>query len=472
MGIRAVAENVGNFNRKIGSMNKGIQGSSKAMAKSAKTSISLKKAMTGLGVAVAGVAVALAGMKKAFAFGREGALVTQTGESFDFLLKKIGANVDLLTELSRASRGTISELDLMTSTATLLAGAGDELALKLADATPQLLEIAKAANKLNPALGTTAFLYQSIATGVKRAQPLILDNLGITIKVGEANEQFAKSIGKAVKELNAEERAMAILQGTLEAGGNLIDQVGGDTESLTDSFDRLTVAITEVAHSSKSKLAVALEPLADRLADAITASTELARAEDFLADVGLNVTDMLARQQLGYEDLGLTTDTYGEQVLELAERFKDVNKRVHDFRNILQEFPPLVKEVFKPPVVLDIKLMLAESSLQAASTRLFQWSQEQQNKLRLTVHVELAAAQAAAGGAGLAEFQHGGQFTVGGKSGIDQNLVAFMASRGEVVTVSPAQHFDQRSVNTGPINISDGQMSAQTFDRMIRDWMG
>ena len=72
----------------------------------------------------------------------------------------------------------------------------------------------------------------------------------------------------------------------------------------------------------------------------------------------------------------------------------------------------------------------------------------------------------------LPEFQHGGQFTVGGKPGIDQNLVAFRATRGEVVTVTPTSQVDNRSVNTGDIHMGGGGMSPQSFDRMMRDWIG
>ena len=77
-------------------------------------------------------------------------------------------------------------MKLMSATSTLLAGTSGDLATALGNATPQLLEIAKAANKLNPSLGDTAFLYESIATGVKRASPMILDNLGLTIKIGNS----------------------------------------------------------------------------------------------------------------------------------------------------------------------------------------------------------------------------------------------------------------------------------------------
>lgn len=214
--------------------------------KSEKEVKSLQKSVKNLGiglgaVGIGAVAVGLA-LKKAFDLGREGAVIEQTAESFDFLLQKIGVAPDLLNELRRAANGTVDDLTLMSSTMTLVAGAGDKLGAALLESTPQLLEIAKAANKLNPALGDTAFFYESIATGVKRAQPLILDNLGLTIKVGAANEAFADKLGKTVEQLTAEEKQMAILNDVMRAGGVIIDQIGGSTEAATDAYDRLTVA--------------------------------------------------------------------------------------------------------------------------------------------------------------------------------------------------------------------------------------
>ena len=158
---------------------------------------------------------------------------------------------------------------------TLLAGASGELGTSLANATPRLMEIAKAANKLNPALGSTAFMYESIATGVKRAQPLILDNLGLTLKVGEANEAYAKSMGITVEQMTAQDKAMAILNATLEAGDTLIDQVGGTTEAATDSFDQLEVAMKESADIIKKNLAPFLAKAATALNLLLTRAKKL-----------------------------------------------------------------------------------------------------------------------------------------------------------------------------------------------------
>jgi hypothetical protein len=532
MGIKAVAEGVGKFNSKVDSMNKSITKGNKALDKAEKSGASLASTF-GKMAGVVGVATgAFLAIQKAFEFGRRGALITQTGESFDFLLEKIGAAPDLLNQLREASKGTITDLDLMSSTATLLAGAGDKLAVSLADATPRLLEIAKAANKLNPALGSTAFLYQSIATGVKRAQPLILDNLGITIKVGEANEAFAKSIGKTVEELNAEEKAMAILQGTLEAGDNLIAQVGGNTDSATDSFDRATVAITEAGDAIKTKLAPFLADAAEGLATLLTFSDGIISAlaeqeqrtlasatswEEYNAELErIERTGGFVREHFGGIDseLGFLIASFTDAdaptrqfANTLAAVSTEANGVVEANRNIVLSLTELTEAKLAQEALGALNTAFKEGAIDAdtykseyvevatglgnmssesviAQLNLFDLKQDldagkistqqfvsELNKLDgkvVDVFINITTT------GGIPEFQHGGQFTVGGKPGVDQNLVAFRASRGEVVTVTPTSNVNNsRNVTTGDVHFGGrGQMSEQTFDRMMRSWLG
>ena len=216
-----------------------------------------------IGISIAAIYGANEAFKKAMDFGEAGAAVYQTSESFGILMEKVGATPGLLEKLRTASRGTVSDMQIMASTATLLAGANGELATALADATPELMEIAKAANKLNPSLGDTTFLYESLAKGIKRASPMILDNLGLIIKVGEANETYAKSVGKTVEQLTAEEQKIALLNETLRQGKVLMEQAGNSTESATDSFQQLDAAWTNLTNLQKQRLSPALSEVAE-----------------------------------------------------------------------------------------------------------------------------------------------------------------------------------------------------------------
>jgi hypothetical protein len=275
----------------------------------------LKDVAVGL---AAGAVAAGVFTKKVFDLGEAGAVVEQTSESFELLLLKVGAAPDLLDQLQTASKGTISDMKLMSSTATLLAGASGDLATNLAAATPELLEIAKAAQKLNPALGDTEFLYKSIATGVKRASPMILDNLGIVIKAGEAYDAMALSLNKTVEELTASEKSQAILNETLKGGRVLIDQVGGNTDSATDSFARLDTAIENLTDELKRSLFPALADAAEGFVTLLTWNDRLAEGliahEKEVRDLSESWQDYNTELNRAAEVTGFNVDEQGRLV--------------------------------------------------------------------------------------------------------------------------------------------------------------
>jgi hypothetical protein len=212
------------------------------------------------------------GIQKAWDFAKHGAAVQQTEQSWDFLLKKLGTAPDILNKMRQEARGTVDDMTIMSSTMTLLAGTSDELGKALLEQSPQLLKIAKAANKLNPSLGDTAFLYESISKGIKRASPLVLDNLGLVIKMGPALEAQAKALGKSVDALNSDERAMAILNDTMRAGNLLIEQVGGNVDAAGDSYARMEVAVTSLKDELAALASEGLEPTVTVMAEVVKTS--------------------------------------------------------------------------------------------------------------------------------------------------------------------------------------------------------
>jgi len=288
-----------------------------------------------LGKVALGVTATLAALgvtaKVAFDLGKQGAAIKQTGESFGFLMRKVGASTSLLDQLRSASKGTISDMDLMSSTATLLAGAQGDLAQELAGATPKLLEIAKAAQTLNPALGDTTFLYNSLATGVKRASPMILDNLGLTIRIGAANSAYAEALGKTVEQLTADEQKQALLNETLRAGSVLIAQAGGVTDSATDSYNQLTTAWENLTDQGKMVVHDAIEPMVAATAELLIQSNEHAALMPFIAEAYEHLADgagRLAREHLAMAEsmsrTGQAAGSLGIKASELGKSFQEV----------------------------------------------------------------------------------------------------------------------------------------------------
>lgn len=283
----------------------------------------LSKLANIIGKTTAAVAVIGTTMKKAFDLGKEGAQIIQTRESFETLLKSVGAGPDVLKKLRDASHGTVSDLQIMSSTSALVAGSSNEMARAMLDAAPRLMEIAKAANKLNPALGDVNFQYNSLALGIKRSSPMILDNLGLTIKVSEANEKYARSLGKTADQLTAEEQKMALLNATLEAGGSLINQVGGNTESLSDSYERLNVATGQIVNKMKEWLVPVTLKAADATVTLLTWNEKLKDAYN---------------EHIGaVEKTAATYDEYRMEVIRAADAAGILDNRSLRMAKALQE---------------------------------------------------------------------------------------------------------------------------------------
>ncbi|HUW08895.1 MAG TPA: hypothetical protein VM537_04155 [Anaerolineae bacterium] len=237
--------------QELGNLDKNL---SKTETQSKKTGVSFTQLATTVGV-VTGVVTAMGvAAKKAFDFTEQGAAVAQTRESFD----RLGVSLD---ELRGKSLGTVDDMTLMSSALTLAAGAGEALQGHLMAAAPQLLEIAKAANAVNPSLGNTAFMYESIAKGIKRSSPLILDNLGIVVKIGEANEAYAAQLGKTVAELSAEEKQIALLNGTIAAGNRLIEQAGGSAAAYGDAWAAVRAEIKNTTDELKANASTVAGPV-------------------------------------------------------------------------------------------------------------------------------------------------------------------------------------------------------------------
>jgi hypothetical protein len=241
----------------------------------------LGKTYAKVGIATAALGVAA---KKAFDFGKEGASVSQLEDSFFGLMDIIGASPDIFRKLDKAAGGTITKMQLMSSAQMLLAGTSGDVSKAFIEAMPKLIEYARAASKLNPALGSSTYLLESLSTGIKRQQKLIIDNLGIVFSAEEAYTAYAESIGKAKSQLTGTDKTLAFLNATLEKGDVLLQQAGGSADSQTDSFTRLEVAISDLVDVLQMKAAPALADVAEGITGFIKDSVDFQDSVDAVKD--------------------------------------------------------------------------------------------------------------------------------------------------------------------------------------------
>ena len=172
------------------------------------------------------------------------------GDAFRGLAGAIGGTGPALAAMRAGTQGLVADLDL------LLAG-NKALLLGLPVTAEDLGTLAETAVVLGRAMGlgpTQAF--NDLVTALGRSSPLILDNLGLTVKVGQANTVYAKELGKTVAELTDIEKKTAFYNAAMDSARaktaamgeiqlTLADRIRQGTTSLTNFLDRLSAGIQQ-----------------------------------------------------------------------------------------------------------------------------------------------------------------------------------------------------------------------------------
>lgn len=291
VGVEAIVENVQKFIKDIDSVNKAVADSGKTSADAAKKSGALPDALGDAGKAfdsiqdkikgfiqqsvpfgnqlggvidklvaiplpaLAAVAAITALAGAFLELGQRGAALVPLAESFDHLTASVGLSSQaLLVDLRKAANGTVSDFDLIKRANLALVGSSGEFGKQFGEKLPQVLAAARAAAK---ATGQDVdYLFQSLVSGIKRASPRLIDNTGIVLKLGEANQALANKLGKSVSSLTEQEKQIATLNATVEAGNALIANLGDVQESNAEKIARGNATITNTLDA----LAVAVQP--------------------------------------------------------------------------------------------------------------------------------------------------------------------------------------------------------------------
>ena len=178
----------------------------------------------------------------------------------------------MLKAMKKAVGGTIEEFELMKqfNQAALLG-----LPLERFD---EMISIARGA-----ALATGQsmdFMLNSIVTGIGRQSKLMIDNLGILVSIGDANEVYAKQLGKQASALTDLEQKTAFANAVLDAGAKNIEKMGGEAEGAFDGVNKLTSIIKDSTIDAFKNLVSPIDTAAGALADFMTISEQGALTQE------------------------------------------------------------------------------------------------------------------------------------------------------------------------------------------------
>jgi hypothetical protein len=299
-GVHAVVEDVQAFIKDIRSVNTAIENTGKVAAKATKEIAPVNKTLDGLNDqlkkmvsqsgptgkalgnvldkvgaippaallavgAIAGLIVVTAALTAAFLnLGNRGAPLQEIGVAFDHITANIGINSQrLLKDLQAASEGTIANFDLIKISSNALIGVSGTLGKALGEKLPELLKIAKV--QADATGKSVDELFNSLAEGIKRGTPKLIEGTGLIIDQKAAYQAYAETLGITVAQLSDTDKSMALLNATLVVGAQSIDALAGSAESNSDKIDRINATLTNTVDG----LAIAVQPVFGAILDGV-----------------------------------------------------------------------------------------------------------------------------------------------------------------------------------------------------------
>lgn len=160
-----------------------------------------------------------------------------------------------LKDLREASRGTISDMDLMLA-------ANKAALLGVTDNSEKLAGVMQTAILRGKELGiSTTQAFDDIVTGIGRGSPLILDNLGIKIP---------GALKKSMEGMSDAKKTQALLNFAIKDGVELSKQYAGATESSTDKIARMQAKLDNLT----TRLGKVFLPIFEGFVDTVASLTD------------------------------------------------------------------------------------------------------------------------------------------------------------------------------------------------------
>jgi hypothetical protein len=177
---------------------------------------------------------------------------------------------EYIEAIGRASLGTVSRVDA-------LAVANKALTLNVVATADEMAKLTEIAITLGRAQGLTATQAVSdLTTALGRQSPMILDNLGITLKMEEAYGIYAEQLGKTVDQLTAAEKQQAFLNAALQKGSEVVDRLGGLQDDTAGKIEQLRAKFSDL----RAEIGQALIPIVEDVVDTISVWIEKFQALD------------------------------------------------------------------------------------------------------------------------------------------------------------------------------------------------
>ena len=243
------ADSIGNVGKSSRDTDRNIKGLAQTSANGTKNFSKMAQGMTGgLVPAYAAFAAQIFALTAAFNFLKEAADLENLRKSQVAFAQSTGLALTTITnKLRESSKGMLGFKEASQAAA---------IGVAKGFSNAQLTEITEGALKASTALGRGfQDTFDRLLRGVSKAEPELLDELGITLRLETATKNYAESINKSRDSLTAAERSQAVFVetmrqlnntfGDVEARGNPFVQLGKTFEDIQQNLTKRFLPILE-----------------------------------------------------------------------------------------------------------------------------------------------------------------------------------------------------------------------------------
>lgn len=265
----------------------------------------------GLVPAYATLAANIFAISAAFNFLKRAADTADLRESQVQFAQSTGTALSSMTErLREASNGMLGFKEAASAAA---------IGVAKGFSSEQLEDMAVSATKVSKALGRDfEDSFDRLVRGVSKAEPELLDELGITLRLETATKNYAESIGKSVGALTAAERSQAVL---VETQRQLNEQYA-DFEGKANPFVKLAKVFEDIVQTVTEFFLPAFTKIAELISENAvvalaffgTLAAGILKSMPFMEGLSESFDQFIEKQDTGLDEAKQDLEDYREEI--------------------------------------------------------------------------------------------------------------------------------------------------------------
>ena len=283
------------------------------------------------------------GIRQIGIFGKEAAKVESLAKAFGTLSGGAEGASSAMGKLQNATNGTMSQFDLFQQ-------ANNAMILGVTKNSDEMAEMFDMAQRLGAALGKdTKMSVESLITGIGRQSRMMLDNIGIVVKVEKAYKAYALELGKDASALTEIERKQAFFNATLGAAREKIKFLPKEINTAEMAFNALGAAVED----AKANIGMGLLPVLKPMAEIFTKMSKLIDPERVRAYATIISTTLVVataayvkqlklavlwQTRTGWGVMATAAGVLASELVVLSGIFKDSSQPIDDLAAKTQSY--------------------------------------------------------------------------------------------------------------------------------------